>query len=162
MAALQRATLLIQIVAPPGMIMIEMSRRLKLRKTTIKTMIVQAFDIGFLFSPDEGHYCCICSRCLERIGRGEDALRILSRTPYIGFEEYRYCERCQQSAGITAAKRPHPILEHWRATVGKQKRYALSRAEMAKFVSRTRADRTKIGRGQMHYVHTVADDLPSE
>ena len=44
--------------------------------------------------------------------------------------------------------------------MGKQKRYALSRCEMATFVSRTRAERTMIGRGRMHYARWLMGAPP--
>jgi hypothetical protein len=113
-------------------------------------VIDHGYDIPFLHSPDEGGIYCICSRCLEPIGKEQIALRILSEAKPIGLEEYRYCETCQRVAGIVPLLRQNALVEQGRTLLDKKTPYRPSLAEVKAFAVRTRANRTKISRGYMH------------
>ncbi|MDQ2839569.1 MAG: hypothetical protein M3Y72_00705 [Acidobacteriota bacterium] len=113
-------------------------------------MIDHIYDIPFLHSPHEGEIYCICSRCLEPIGKGQIALRILIEAKPIGLEEYRYCETCQRVEGLVPVLRQDALVEQWRTLLDKKTPYRPSSAEVKAFVRRTRANRTKISRGYMH------------
>ena len=58
-------------------------------------------DFSFTFPSLQGHFSCICSRCLNKITSEEIALRMLRPDRLMAFEEYRYCEACQRQAGFT-------------------------------------------------------------
>ncbi|MDQ2775622.1 MAG: hypothetical protein M3Y57_12005 [Acidobacteriota bacterium] len=116
----------------------------------VMTLVDPGYDVPFLHSPDEGEIYCICSRCLEPIGKEQIALRILLEAKPIGLEEYRYCGTCQRVGGIDPVLRQNNLVEQWRTLLDKKTPYRPSLAEVKAFVRRTRANRTKISRGYMH------------
>ena len=111
-------------------------------------MIRHGFDIGFLFSPDEGHYSCICSRCLSVIREHELALRILAALDFADLQEYRYCEACQRGEGITPKRQLDPRLEAWRRAAQSHPRFRLSPAEVRLLMQRARMIRNYVEKGR--------------
>jgi hypothetical protein len=113
-------------------------------------MIRHGFDVGFFSSPDEGHYSCICSRCLSNITKGQATVRILAELTPTECQEFRYCEACQKAAGEPLQTERDPHLERWRASEGSHPRFQLSPAEIRGFVRRIKTERTNVLKGHMN------------
>jgi hypothetical protein len=116
-------------------------------------MIRRGFDEGFLFSPEPGHYLCVCSRCLKQIRPREPLLRLLGDLPAVGTLEFRYCTQCvvtDQSANIKANHhQDDPRLQQWRANAHLHPRFKMSQVDFRKYLANVKRNRTLLNAGLM-------------
>jgi hypothetical protein len=68
------------------------------------TLIIRQTDSGSRNSPNTGHPDCICSRCGSVITENQVPIRMWDTNQQGNVDEqsleYRYCEKCQESAGL--------------------------------------------------------------
>jgi len=107
-------------------------------------MTPDATDISFLFPYPQGHFACVCSRCLNRISGQEVAFRILKPNSLLAFEEYRYCEDCQRQAGFVPQRSTDPVLTRLTKEIREHPRFRASKVEFESLVRTARASRTKL------------------
>jgi len=107
-------------------------------------MTPDATDISFLFPYPEGHFACVCSRCLNPISGKEVAFRILRPNSPLAFEEYRYCEDCQKQAGFKPHRSTDPVLARLSKAMREHPRFRASKVEFECLVRAAKASRTKL------------------
>jgi hypothetical protein len=109
-------------------------------------MTPDATDLSFLFPYPQGHYACICSRCLNRIAKEEIALCILKPNSLLAFEEYRYCEGCQRQAGCTPCRSTDTVLVRLTKELREHPRFRPNKVQFEAAVQTAKANRTKLAR----------------
>jgi hypothetical protein len=105
-----------------------------------------AIDLSFLFPYPQGHYACICSRCLSRITKQDITFCMLKPNSLLAFEEYRYCADCQRQAGCTPCRSTDPVLARLSKEIRENPRFRTSKIELESLVRTARANRTKLVR----------------
>jgi hypothetical protein len=105
-------------------------------------------DISFLFPYAEGHFGCICSRCLNRITKQEIVFRVLRSNSLLAFEEYRYCESCQRQAAFTPQRSSDVVLAQLTREMREHPRFRATKREMDNLIQSLKATRTGIARAR--------------
>jgi len=103
-----------------------------------------AIDLSFLFPYPQGHYACICSRCLNRIATEEIAFCILKANSLFAFEEYRYCEGCQRQAGCTPCRSTDPVLVRLTKELREHPRFRATKTQLESVIRTAKANRTRL------------------
>ncbi len=105
-------------------------------------------DESFLFPYLEGHYGCICSRCLSPITSTEMAFRILRLDSPMAFEEYRYCEACQRQAGFPPQRSTDKVLEQLTAQIREHPRFRATKREIYNLIRSIKVTRENLAKAK--------------
>jgi hypothetical protein len=105
-------------------------------------------DVSFVFPYAQGHFGCICSRCLSRITKQETAFRMLKPNSLLAFEEFRFCQACQTQAGCIPEQSNDALLAKLTREMREHPRFRATQKEMDTLIRSLRMTRAGLARAK--------------